>query len=56
MGNPLTNNIFKGTIGEVLVQLKLLTFNIESFPPLKDSDTDLVAYFGKTFQCHSSKN
>ena len=50
MANPLDNNTHKGTLGELLVQLKLLTFNIESFPPLKDSGTDLVAYIGNCYK------
>jgi len=32
-----------GKIGELLVQLSLLTFGIESTPPLIDSGTDLIA-------------
>jgi len=50
MANPLDNNIHKGTVGEILVQLKLLTLNIESFPPLKDSGTDLVAHIGNSYK------
>jgi hypothetical protein len=50
MGNPLDSNIHKGALGKLLVQVKLLTLNIESFPPLKDSGTDLVAYIGKSFK------
>lgn len=50
MGNPLDSNTHKGTLGELLVQIRLLTLNIESFPPLKDSGTDLVAYMGKSFK------
>lgn len=50
MGNPLDNNTHKGTLGELLVQLKLLTLNVESFPPLKDSGTDLVAFMGNSFK------
>ena len=47
--NKLSSNLHKGTIGEILVQLKLLTYNIESFSPLKDTGNDLIAYFGTSF-------
>lgn len=47
--NRLPPKVTVGTIGEVLVQLKLLMFGVESFPPLKDSGNDLVAYFGSSF-------
>lgn len=50
MANLLDSNTHKGTLGELLVQLKLLIFNIESFPPLKDSGNDLIAFFGKSFK------
>jgi hypothetical protein len=32
-----------GTIGEILVQLRLLQFGVQAAPPLKDSGNDLVA-------------
>ena len=50
MPNRLDRNTRIGTIGELLVQIKLLTLNIESFPPLKDSGTDLVAFLGKSYK------
>jgi len=50
MVNPLDENTHKGTLGELLVQLKLLTENIESSQPLKDSGNDLVAFIGNSFK------
>ena len=50
MANPLDNNTHKGTLGELFVQLKLLTKNIESFFPLKDSGNDLIAFIGDSFK------
>ncbi len=47
--NLLPPKVSLGAIGEVLVQLKLLIFEVESFPPLKDSGNDLIAYFGTSF-------
>lgn len=47
MGNPLPTNIHKGTIGELLVQLRLLEYGIQSAPPIKDSGNDLIAIKGE---------
>ena len=41
--NPLTSQIVVGTIGELLVQIRLLQFNVQAAPPLKDSGNDLIA-------------
>lgn len=39
--NPLSENITKGTFGELLVQLRLLQYGVQATPPLKDSGNDL---------------
>ena len=41
--NPLTQMIARGTFGEGFVQLKLLQFDVQSAPPIKDSGNDLIA-------------
>ena len=46
MANPLTASLKTGTIGELLVQLRLLQFGVQAAPPLKDSGNDLVALRG----------
>lgn len=44
MGNPLPKALATGTLGELLVQFRLLQFDIQAAPPLKDSGNDLVAF------------
>ena len=46
MANPISSNLITGTIGELLVQLRLLQFGVQAAPPLKDSGNDLVALQG----------
>ncbi len=48
--NSITDNIFKGTIGELLVQLRLLEHNVQASPPIKDSGNDLIAVRGEVFK------
>ena len=43
MGNPIAKNTCTGTIGELLVQLRLLQYNIQAAPPIMDSGNDLIA-------------
>ncbi len=43
MGNSLPEPLLIGTIGEILVQLRLLEYGIQSAPPIKDSGNDLIA-------------
>ena len=50
MGNPISNQIKTGTIGELLVQTRLLQFDVQSAPPLKDSGNDLIAVRGEVFK------
>jgi hypothetical protein len=46
MANPITPRMKTGTIGELLVQLRLLQYDIQAAPPIKDSGNDLVALKG----------
>ncbi len=46
MANPISKAIKTGTVGELLVQLRLLQYDIQAAPPLKDSGNDLVALRG----------
>lgn len=47
MGNPLPNTTHTGTLGELLVQLRLLEYGIQAAPPIKDSGNDLIAIKGE---------
>lgn len=46
MANPISPAIKKGTVGELLVQLRLLQHDVQAAPPLKDSGNDLIALRG----------
>lgn len=48
--NPLSENITKGTFGELLVQLRLLQYGVQAAPPIKDSGNDLIAVRGEEFR------
>ena len=50
MANPLPESMKIGTIGELLVQLRLLQYNVQAAPPIKDSGNDLIAIKGKKFR------
>lgn len=41
--NPLRKELTTGTVGELLVQLRLLQHGIQAAPPLKDTGNDLIA-------------
>jgi hypothetical protein len=47
MANNLPLKMLKGTIGELLVQLRLLEYGVQSVPPLKDTGNDLIAIRGE---------
>jgi hypothetical protein len=47
MANPIDQKMMIGTIGELLVQLRLLQYKIQAAPPIKDSGNDLVALKGR---------
>lgn len=46
MANPISNRVKTGTVGELLVQLRLLQYDVQAAPPLKDSGNDLIALRG----------
>lgn len=46
MANPISDEIRKGTVGELLVQLRLLQYDVQAAPPIKDSGNDLIALRG----------
>jgi len=50
MGSSITDNLKIGTIGELLVQTRLLQYNVQSAPPIKDSGNDLIAVKGEAFR------
>jgi hypothetical protein len=59
MANPIDDRMRTGTIGELLVQIRLLQHNIQAAPPIKDSGNDLVALKGRQIrliQVKSTKN
>ncbi len=50
MGNSITDRIKIGTVGELLVQTRLLQFDVQAAPPIKDSGNDLIAVRGEAFR------
>lgn len=48
--NEISTALNIGTIGELLTQLKLLQYQIQAAPPLKDSGNDLIAIRGNVFK------
>jgi hypothetical protein len=48
--NPISKNLTIGTFGELLVQLRLLQFDVQAAPPLKDSGNDLIAVRGEAMR------
>lgn len=50
MSNPITSRMKTGIIGELLVQTRLLQFDVQAASPLVDSGNDLVALRGKKCQ------
>jgi hypothetical protein len=51
--NQITDKIQTGTIGELLVQIRLLQFGVQAAPPIKDSGNDLIAVNGHVFRAVS---
>jgi hypothetical protein len=41
--NPLPTKLAKGSLGEIFVQLRLLQYDVQAAPPIKDSGNDLIA-------------
>jgi hypothetical protein len=50
MSNPLTEKLVTGTVGELIVQLRLLQFDVQASPPLKDTGNDLIAIRRNSFR------
>lgn len=48
--NPLSDKIKVGTLGELLVQARLLQFGGQAAPPIKDSGNDLIAVQRECFR------
>jgi hypothetical protein len=48
--NGIIDNVKIGTIGELLVQLRLLEHGVQAAPPIKDSGNDLIAVKGESFR------
>jgi hypothetical protein len=51
LGNPISPQLKYGTFGELLVQLRLLQFDVQAAPPLKDSGNDLIAIRSESIRC-----
>ncbi|MBD3682683.1 hypothetical protein H3005_12510 [Stenotrophomonas sp. Br8] len=50
MGNVLTDRVIIGTMGELLVQTRLLQYGVQAAPPIRDSGNDLIAVKGEAFR------
>jgi hypothetical protein len=48
--NQLPRGLHTGTVGELLVQLRLLEAGVQAAAPLKDSGNDLIAIKGTEFR------
>ena len=48
--NGLCPELITGTMGELLVQARLLQYDVQAAPPLKDSGNDLIAIRGPVFR------
>lgn len=53
--NKVTNKILTGTLGELLVQIRLLQYGVQAAAPIKDSGNDLIAINGKEFRALSGR-
>lgn len=54
--NQITDKVNTGTIGELLVQARLLQYGVQAAPPIKDSGNDLIAVKGATFRAVSVRS
>ena len=50
MSNPISEELTLGAIGELLVQMRFLQYDVQAAPPLKDSGNDLIAIRGRVFR------
>ena len=48
--NPLSANLVTGTVGELIVQLRLLHLEVQSVPTHKDTGNDLLATRDEAFR------
>ncbi|MDO8531886.1 MAG: hypothetical protein Q7T26_06930 [Dehalococcoidia bacterium] len=48
--NRISQHLKEGTLGELLVVLRFLQYDIQAAPPLKDSGNDLIAVRGDDFR------
>ena len=48
--NKLPPHMTTGTFGELLVQLRLLQYEVQAAPPVKDTGNDLIAVKGFVFK------
>lgn len=48
--NPISEKLTIGTLGELFVQLRLLQFDVQAAPPMKDSGNDLIAARGQAIK------
>ena len=48
--NPIHEKLKQGTFGEIYVQLRLLLYNVQAAPPIKDTGNDLIAIIGQSFR------
>jgi hypothetical protein len=53
--NQITDNIETGTIGELLVQIRLLQHGVQAAAPIKGTGNDLIALNGRVFRAVSVK-
>lgn len=51
--NKITDKIQTGTVGELLVQIRLLQYGVQAAPPIKDSGNDLIAVNRNEFRAVS---
>ena len=59
MANSVPPRLATGTLGEILVQMRLLQFGVQAAPPIVDTGNDLVALRGhavRTIQVKTSSN
>lgn len=54
--NPLTSRIKTGTVGELLVQLRLLEYDVQAAPPLRDTGNDLIGVRGLSMRALQVKS
>ena len=51
--NRISDRVQHGTLGELLVQIRLLRYGVQAAPPIKDSGNDLIAVNGNEFRAVS---